>query len=236
VTRPGLETPAEADASESLEDRITIALRPVGAPLPIGLYALAAASLVLAGLQLGWIAPAEGKSVALVLLGFAFLGQLLASVLSFLSRDGTVGTTMAVLALSWLVIGLVMFRSPPGRTSDALGLFLIFTATAMLLNAATVVSTKVVAAGVFLVAALRFLATAVYELTDAVGWERTSGVLGLILFLLAIYAAFAAELEDALGRTVLPLGRRGKGKLAMHGSLLEQVKEISTQPGVRTKL
>jgi len=60
--------------------------------------------------------------------------------------------------------------------------------------------------------------------------------LGLVLFALALYAAWAAELEDALGRTVLPFGRRGKGKVALRGSLLEQVKEVPREPGVRTKL
>lgn len=218
------------------EDRISITLRPIGAPLPIGLYALAAASFTLAGLHLGWIAPTEGKNVALVLVGFAFLGQSLASIFSFLGRDGTVGTAMAVLALSWLVTGLVMLRSPAGRTSDALGLFLIFTGMTMLLIAATASTNKVVAAAVFLLAAIRFLTVAVYELTGGLGWERTSGILGLALFVLALYTAFAAGLEDALGRTVLPLGRRDQGRLAMHASLPEQVQNISTQPGVRTKL
>jgi hypothetical protein len=35
---------------------------------------------------------------------------------------------------------------------------------------------------------------------------------------------------------VLPFGRRGKGKVAVQGSLLEQVREIPTEPGVRAKL
>jgi len=236
VTRPGLETPAEAGPEEFSQECVRIVVRPVGAPLPIGLYSLAAASLVLAGLQLGWIAPTEGKNVALALLGFAFLGQALASILSFLSRDGTVATAMAILALTWSVTGLILFRSPPGRTSHALGLFLVFTATAMLLTSATASISKLVAAGVFLLAAIRFLVTAVYQLTGHQAWERTGGVLGLALFLLALYAAFASELEDALGRTVLPLGRRGKGKTAMDGSMPEQFKDLSTQPGVRTKL
>jgi hypothetical protein len=67
-------------------------------------------------------------------------------------------------------------------------------------------------------------------------WEQAAGVLGLLLFAGALYAAWAAELEDALGRTVLPLGRRGRGKIVVHGSLLEQVKDVSTRPGVREQL
>jgi hypothetical protein len=50
----GLETSVEASASDVLQDRIHISLRPIGAPMAIGVYALGAASLVLAGLQVGW--------------------------------------------------------------------------------------------------------------------------------------------------------------------------------------
>jgi succinate-acetate transporter protein len=236
VDRPGLGTPAEDSAWDSLRQRITIALRPIGAPTPIGLFGLAAATLLLSGLQLGWVDQSEGKKVALVLIGFAFVAQLLAAIFSFLGRDGTVATAMSVLALTWLVVGLVLYTSPPGSTSHVLGLFLIFSGTAMTLTGLTAAVSKLVPAAVFLLAAVRFFTTAGYELSGDKAWETTAGVLGLVLFVLAVYAAWAAELEDALGRTVLPLGRRGKGKVAVQGSLLEQVKEIPTEPGVRAKL
>jgi len=236
VERPGVSTPGEEASWEALRQRIVISLRPIGAPTPIGLFGLAAATFVLSGLQLGWVDQAEGKNVALVLIGFAFVAQIVAAVFSFLGRDGTVATAMSVLALTWLVVGLVLYRSAPGSTSDTLGLFLIFSGTAMTMTGLTASTTKLVPASVFLLAALRFLATAGYELSGSSGWKTTAGVLGLVLFGLALYAAWAAELEDALGRTVLPFGRRGKGKVAVHGSLLEQVKEVPTEPGVRTKL
>ena len=51
-----------------------------------------------------------------------------------------------------------------------------------------------------------------------------------------MYAAWASALEDATGLTVLPFGRRGKGKIAIRGSLLEQVKDAPTEAGVRTQL
>jgi len=236
VDRPGASTPGEDAAWDALRQRVVISLRPIGAPTPIGLFGLAAATFVLSGLQLGWVEPGEGKKVALVLIGFAFLAQLLAAIFSFLGRDGTVATAMSVLALTWLVVGLVLYTSAPGSTSDVLGLFLIFSGIAMAMTGISASVSKLVPAAVFLLASLRFFVTAGYELSGSTGWERTAGVLGLVLFALALYAAWAAELEDALGRTVLPFGRRGKGKVAVHGSLLEQVKEVPTEPGVRTKL
>src|SRR5690242_5722443 len=236
IDRPGMSTPGEDAAWRSLRERVVISLRPVGAPTSIGFFGLAAASLPFSGLQLGWVRPEQGHQVALVMIGFAFLAQALAAVFSLLARDGTAATAMATLALTWLVVGWVMVTTPPGTTSGALGLLLIFSGCAMTLIAVTAALSKLVPAVVFLVAALRFFTTAGYHLSGATGWVRTGGVSGLILFLLAMYAAWATNLEDAVGRTVLPLGRRGKGKTAVTGSLLEQTKEVVTEPGVREQL
>jgi succinate-acetate transporter protein len=236
VDRPGLSTPGEDAAWRSLRERLVITLRPVGAPTSIGFFGLAAASLPFSGLQLGWVRPEQGHQVALIMIGFAFLAQALAAVFGLLARDGTAATAMATLALTWLVVGWVMGTAPPGTTSRALGLLLIFSGSAMTLIAVTAALSKLVPAVVFVVAALRFFSTAGYHMTGAQGWQRTAGVIGLILFALAMYAAWAANLEDAIGRTVLPLGRRGKGKTAVTGSLLEQTKEVVTEPGVREQL
>lgn len=225
----------EPDSSETHQP-VVIALRPIGAPTSLGLYGLGAATWTLAGLQLGWIPAEQGKTVALVLLGFAFVAQLLASVFGFLGRDGTVGTAMAVLALTWLVTGSILHSSSPGATSKTLGLFLLFSAVTMLLVSITAWTSKRVLAAVFLLAALRFAATAGYELSGSTGWERLSGILGVALVLLALYTAFGAGLEDALGRTVLPLGRRGSGKVATDGSLPDQVADVATEAGIRNKL
>ena len=105
----------------------------------------------------------------------------------------------------------------------------------MALVAATAALSKLVPAFVFAVASVRFLLTGVYELSSHHGWEDAAGVVGLVLFALAMYAAWAAALEDALGQTVLPFGRRGKGKIAIGGSWLEQAKDSPTEPGGRTQ-
>jgi len=236
VDRPGLSTPGEDAAWRSLRERLVIVLRPVGASTSIGFFGLAAASLPFSGLQLGWVPIDQGRQVALVMIGFAFLAQALAAVFGLLARDGTAATAMATLALTWLVAGWVMNTSPPGGTSRALGLFLIFSGSAMALIAVTAALSKLVPAAVFIVAALRFFATAGYHLGGGQGWQRVAGVIGLALFALAMYAAWAANLEDAVGRTVLTLGRRGNVKGSVTGSLLEQTKDVVTENGVREQL
>src|SRR5829696_3990791 len=75
-------TPAERSAREELRRRqetmVRVVLRPIGSPLALGFVALAAATLVVSGLQLRWVQPAEGGNVALILLGFVVPLQLLA--------------------------------------------------------------------------------------------------------------------------------------------------------------
>jgi succinate-acetate transporter protein len=236
LDRPGLNTPAEDGAWDALRERVTIFLRPIGGPISIGMFGLAAATFVLSGLQLGWIAKSEGKNVALVLIGFSFVAQLVAAIFSFLSRDGVAGTGLGVLALTWLSVGLVLHGSKPGSTSGALGLFLIVAGSALLLSGMTAMLSKMVIAAVFLTASVRLVLAGVYELSGGGSWEKATGYVGLVLLALALYAAWAAELEEAAGKTVLPLGRHGKGRVAVQGSLLEQVKDAPTKPGVRAQL
>jgi succinate-acetate transporter protein len=232
----GAGTPAERAAVDAHRAGLLVTLRPVASPLPLGLFGLAAATLVISGQQLAWVPTSQTAQVALALIGFAFPAQLIAAGVSFRARDIVAATAMATLGLTWLVVGLVLLTGTPGATSRALGLFLIFSAVALALTAATAAQSKLVPALVFVTAAVRFLLTAVYQLSGEHGWEDTAGVVGLILFGLAVYAAWASELEGALRRPVLPLGRRGAGQIAISGSLLEQTASVANEPGVRQQL
>jgi uncharacterized protein len=201
-----------------------IVLRPLGNPLPLGFLALAAATLLVSGLQLGWLEPAQGTDVALVLLAFVFPLQLVTSIFGYLARDVVAGTGMGVLAGTWLSVGLVTLTSPAGSTSDALGLFLLIAAVAMLIPAAAATSGKLVAVAVLSTTAMRFACTGIYELTASGTWEDVAGVVGLLLFVVAVYAALAMALEDAWRRRILPTGRRGSGA------------DLAEEPGVRPQL
>jgi succinate-acetate transporter protein len=233
-------TPAERSAREELRRRqetmVRVVLRPVGSPLALGFVALAAATFVVSGLQLGWVEPTEGPNVALMLIAFVVPLQLLASVLGFLARDSLAGTAMGILAGTWAAVGLVLLTSPPGSTSDALGLFLLVAGTAMFLPATAAAASKLVPAMVLATTALRFLVTGVYQLTASSTWKTAAGLVGLLLAVVAMYAAWAFELEDATKKTVLPTLRRGKGAEALQRGLLDQVSEVDHEAGVRQQL
>jgi succinate-acetate transporter protein len=162
--------------------------------------------------------------------------QFTASVIGFLARDGVAATGMGLLAGIWLALALVTYTSPPGSTSNALGLFLAVAAVAIWIPAGSAALSKLIPAIVLATAGLRFLVTGVYQLTGDHGWEDAAGMVGLALAVIAVYAALATELEDVTKRTVLPLGRRGKGAQALDGVLYDQVAQVHKEPGVRLQL
>lgn len=212
-----------------------IFLRPLGSPLPLGMIALAGASMMLTGNQLSWLPPTEAHAVAAALLVFAVPMQYLASVFGFLGRDGAAGTGMALLGSCWLVTGVLTLLSPPGSRSVVLGFFLFFAAAAVLVPA-VVAFGKVAPSVVFVLAAARFALAGVYEYRGGVVWERWSGWVGLAVCVVALYVAFALEIEDVRHRTVLPLLRWGSGRRAIDGEATAGRGRVAQEAGVREQL
>lgn len=181
-------------------------LRPYATPLPLGFLGLMVATATLATLQLHWLPATQGHLAALVPLLFAAPLQLIACVFGFLTRDSVAASGMGLLAATWLLTGLVIFLSPPGSTSGALGVMLLCSTAALLVPAAAGVK-KGAAAAVMALAAARFAVTGIYELTAIPVWQTAAGAVGLALAVLALYAALGFDLEGVADRTVLPLGR-----------------------------
>jgi uncharacterized protein len=227
---------AQAPVSPLVERATRIVLRPIGNPLPLGFLALAGGTLVVSGLQLGWLEPADGEDVALILVAFVVPLQLLASVLGYLARDVVAGTGMGILAGTWLAIGLVMLTSPAGSTSSALGLFLLVAGAAMLVPAAAAAGGKLVPLAVLGTAGLRFALTGIHQLTANATWADVAGYAGLVLCGLGIYAALAMALEDARRKTVLPLMRVGTGREALEDGFEAQLTRIEKEAGIRSQL
>ena len=211
-------------------------LRPIGSPVGLGFAGLVGASLITSGLELQWLAPTQGKYVGLLLLAFPFPLQLSASILAFLARDGVIGTAMGVLAGTWLGEALAHLALAPGARSGALGLLLLAAAGLLVAAAAAAALGKLVPAAVLGVESLRFALLGVYELSGVKAWEHAGGVVGLVVVALAGYAVLAAVLEDAAGKPVLSLLRRGAGLAALAGGAEAQVAAVEHEPGVRKQL
>jgi len=239
--RPSAPTPpgraqARAELQGTIEAVTRVMLRPLGNPLPLGFLALAGATVMTSALQLGWIRPAQQQQVAIVFIAFVFPLQLLTAVLGYLARDTVAGTGMGILAGTWLTVGLIFFTSQPGSTSDALGIFLLLVGGAMMIPASAALFGKLLPALVLLTTAVRFAVTGIAQLSGSATWKTAAGWVGLVLLLVAVYAAWAGELEDVQGRPVLPTFRRAKARMAVEGPLVEQIMDVHHEPGVRKVL
>lgn len=209
-----------------------VVLRPLGSPLTIGMSGLAIASLVQSGLDLHWIAAAQGHTVGLILISVPFLLQMIACVFSYLARDGAAGAAVGVLAVSWLADGLVHLTSLPHSRSGALGLMLVAAGGVLVLSAVAVGATKPLPGAVFALAACRFIVAGTYELGAAAAWQHAGGLIGLVVIAGAGYCVLAFELEDQQHHPVLPTFRRGKALATPH-DLAEQIAGVVNEPGVR---
>jgi hypothetical protein len=84
--------------------------------------------------------------------------------------------------------------------------------------------------------ALRFFLTGAYELSSASAWKYAAGVEGLLLAVVALYAALAFELEDNRLRTILPTLRRGPARQAIAGTPADELDGLHKEAGVRKQL
>lgn len=208
-------------------------LRPIGSPLTLGMSGLGIASLVQSGFDLHWIAKTQSVKVGLILVAVPFVLQAIASVLSYMARDGAAGAATGTLATSWLAIGLVHIASPTGHRSGALGLMLLASAGMVGASALAVGLAKPLPGAVFAVTAIRFAMAGIYELGGAAAWGNAAGIAGLVVSGAALYCLFAFELEGQQRRPVLPTFRRGRGRAALLGAVEAAVDDVVHDPGVR---
>ncbi|MBD8078363.1 GPR1/FUN34/YaaH family transporter [Cellulosimicrobium arenosum] len=224
----------ERPRSEQL--RMTrIVLRPSGNPLPLGFMALAVATVGFSCLQLGILGPDEESTVALAVLVLTVPLQLFSAIVGFGARDPIAGTGMAMVAGVWAMVAVTTLTSTPGTTSPALGVLLVTAGIAMLIPAAAA-NGKLVAAAVMIGSAARFAVTGIAEVSGVEGWDIVAGVLGLVLALMAFYAALGFELEEVDHPVRLPVLRRGAGLKPLRDDLEEQVEGIAREAGVRQQL
>jgi succinate-acetate transporter protein len=213
-----------------------VTLRPLGSPLPLGFFAFAMGTFVFSGLELGWVAPSQGKQVAILLLAGVFPAQLVAAVMAFLTRDTPGATILALLSCSWLGLGLAFLTLAPGGTSGAIGLYLLGLTAALLIFGVVALLGKRLFGLAMLIGVPRYLLVALYELGDGPGLQKASGILGLALTGVAAYGGVALLVEDGLQRTLLPIGRRGPSRTSVEGALENQLERLANEPGVRSQL
>ncbi|MEU1076158.1 MULTISPECIES: GPR1/FUN34/YaaH family transporter [unclassified Streptomyces] len=216
-----------------LRSMTRITLRPIASPMPLGFFTIAIASVMTGCLQLGFFDEAARPAVAYTVLP-AFVLQLLVSVLAFGARDVIAATLMAVFAGSWLPYSLVMLTG----ADDGLQVLGVFNLALLCFGALMTAVTRPKRALWFVLAVSlpRWAATGLAGITGAEWLTRTSGALGFVVALVAMYTAFALMLEDMRSEQVLPIGRSGPAHLAVEGDLGVQLRNLERQAGVRRTL
>jgi uncharacterized protein len=210
-----------------------IYLRPIGSPLTIGMSGLAIASLVESGVALKWVPSSEAVQAGLILIAVPFVMQLLATIFSYLARDGAAGAATGVLATTWLALGLSHVTAGTAGTIAVLGLLFVAAAGVLALSAVAISLGKPLPGAVFMIAALRFGMAGVYELSAVRAWNDVAGIAGLVVCAGAAYCVLAFELEGQKRRTVLPTLRRGVAELAVSSGTGGQIDGVAREPGVR---
>ena len=190
-----------------------------------------------AALDAEWVKATQGHSIGLMLAAFVAPLELVATVFAFLARDTVAGATLGLFAGSWFVGGLLTLQGQArrarsgarllpdrvhGRRPDARGGR----------DARKAVRSPCCSPSRRRAACWPPL----YELGAGKTWNQVGGWLALAIFCIAMYGGLAFLLEDALGRTVLPLGRRGGSEEAIEGGLSEQLRGLEDEAGVRHTL
>lgn len=217
------------------EEQVRIFLRPIGSGLPLGFFSFGIGMLLLGCSAIGWIPLAEQKDVGRALIAFIFLLELIAMVVAFLARDTLGATTLGLFTTSWLLLGCFDLTAAPGQTSVTLGIYLFGFATAALLLALMSTLGKPFFSLLLLSATARMVLSGYYEVGGAQEWLKVAGGIAIALAALAMYGGTALGLEDARGRELLPLFRRGNADEAFQG-FEAQLDRLEAEPGVRQQL
>lgn len=225
-----------ADGTDDQFRATRVVLRPIANPFPVGFAGLAAASVTVAGTELGWIGHPDFVHAGLIVLIFAPLLQLIACVFGFLGRDAVAATGMGVLAGTWASIGAVTVTSPAGSVSHALGTLLFLAGAAVLVSVFIAATAKLVPAIVMFLTAVRFVVTGIYEFVPDPGWKTAAGVVGLVVAFAALYGMASLEIEGMRRSPLLPTWRIGQGRQALSRDLPSQVREVAAEAGVRKQL
>ena len=222
------------------DERAQIVLSPIATPLPLTFIGLLLATLILSSLELGWIAEADARLAGWVLLAVPLPLQLIAAVFGFHGRSATAATGSSTLAAAWLGIALGLVHASAGAftPSRPVGMLALGVGAALLVPAGSDFRAgALLPATVLVLAAGRFVLTAIVALTASTALRSVTGVVGLVVAVVALYAALALELEDnGIEDTLLPTFRSRQAAQAVIGHLDLQVEQLEHEAGIRKNL
>jgi uncharacterized protein len=224
------------------DERAQVVLTPIATPLPLPLtfVGLLVASLILSGLELHWVPASDARLTGWTLLAVPLPLQLAASIFGFHGRSATAATGSSVLAAAWLGIALALINAPAGSftPSRPVGMLAFAVAVGLLVPAAADArSGSPLPTAALGLAPARFVLTGITAMTGSSELKIATGIVGLVVAAVALYAALALELEDnSIEDTLLPTFKWGESAQALLAPLDAQVEQLEHEAGVRKNL
>ena len=213
-----------------------IVVRPLASALPLGFFAFAIGTTLLATVELKWIPKSESLAVVIVLLGYVAPLEFIPCIFGFLSRDTGAATTMGIFSMGWVVLGLNFLMFGTAAKSTTLGIFMILDSLAIFSLSFASMSAKPLMGVILSLSAVRFLLAAVIQLGGGTAVSIAAGAVGLLTGVLALYGGLALLLEDTRQKSVLPVLRRRAAEQSLEGTLHDQLARLEKEAGVRQQL
>ncbi|MFV2175980.1 acetate uptake transporter family protein [Actinomadura sp. LOL_016] len=236
----------EQDEFRVWEDRTRVFLQPVAAPSILGLFGLAAATMMVGAWQADWYGnPTTPLLLAPFVFMFGGLAQLLAGMWSYRAQDGLATAMHGMWGSFWLAWGLLWLLIATGAFPVALapafgessaGFAIWFVPLAVITGFGAMA-----ALGRNMMLTLLLAALAVGAGFTAAGffagstWPlRIGGWLFVVSAAISVYTAAAMMMENTFGRTVMPLFKTRRGKYVPEGPGPSRPLEYRYgQPGVK---
>lgn len=215
---------------------LRINVRPLGNPLPLGMFSFGIGMLLLAAQSAGWVPVAEATQIGIILAAFVFPLEGLATIIAYLARDTLAATVLGLFTTSWLALGLVLVTGTPGAISVTEGFYLLGFAGAVASLALVAMSGKPIIALTLVLSATRAVLYGLYEVTRTTALQHAAGYVAAGIAALAWYAGTAFAVEDLRQRPLLPTLRRGPALTALDGELADQLSRTRQEAGVRHQL
>jgi uncharacterized protein len=224
------------DKSEPAKSLTRIIVRPIGSPLPLGFFAFAVGTTLLACVELKWLPPSEMHAVVFILLGYVAPLELLPCIFAFLARDTGTATTMGIFGSGWVALSLYYLFFGIEAHTATVGVFLVMDSLAIFALCIASFEGKPMLALVLLFSSIRFVLAAALQFGAGPNVAIAAGAFGLLTGALAVYGGLALLLEDVKQKTVLPVFRRKAARQSIEGNLQDQLQRLETEAGVRRQL
>jgi succinate-acetate transporter protein len=242
IEQPGLGrelimTTLPSDLQDSAaQSAVRIVVHPYASSLPLGCFSFGIGNVLLSAFLLHWFPASDTLVFAVMLLAFVAPLELIPCLVAFVSRDTGAATAMGLFSAGWVVQGIELIVANPNTPSPVAGLFLLLLALCLALLAAVTFSGKPLLGMLLSVAMLRSIAAGLVQMGVRGSTQTVAAILGLLVALFAFYSGFGLMLEDIKGKPIAMTFHRKQARIAMEGSLRDQMKNIANEAGVRKQL